>query len=95
MSDLHRLPISPFKYPELGDANKKYLVEFTEPELNTIAAMIGYAVNGIRISKMQAEQMHVAFPPLLTLWLEHYGPTAEQVGEKIKAIEEQEKGQIQ
>jgi len=62
--------------PALGDARKRYVIELTEPEINTIAASIAF-VSGFLNATGELQR-----------WMLHYGPTIKSLDAKFAPFED-------
>jgi hypothetical protein len=60
--------------PKLGDARKRYIVELTEPEINTLAALEGFVESACSREPSP--------------WYEHYRPHIEAIATKFEPCED-------
>lgn len=62
----------------LGDPNKMYSVQLTEPEINSIYAATAF---------VESECSHLVRlaggPPLIAVWWNHYGPTLDSLSKRL------------
>lgn len=79
MNLFHRKPkpMLPMILPDLGDPEKRYTVELTEPEINTLYAAIAF-INGCRIPTPKGE-----WAEQFIRWHDHYGPTLGVIDTKL------------
>ncbi len=66
--------------PGLGDPAKVFLVNLTEPEINSLYALVAFA---------EAAANGPLSIPILKEWWAHYGPTVKQLEENLKEFDGQ------